>query len=81
MAISPSALRADIYRILDEILDTGQPVEIIRKGQTLRIVLDAQRPRTERLVSRADFILGDPDDLDTVTWTDQWDGPGELDES
>ena len=36
--ITASSLRQNIYTILDEVLETGVPVEIERKGQILRIV-------------------------------------------
>ncbi len=32
-----SHLRQNIYRILDEVIETGQPVEIERKGSVVRI--------------------------------------------
>lgn len=81
MAISPSALRADIYRILDEVLETGQPIEINRKGRVLRIVLDNQpTSRLDRLVRRTDVIIGDPDDLDEISWEHEWGGVEELDD-
>ena len=78
MPISPSALRADIYRILDEVLETGKPVEINRRGQILRIVLDGQQPRSRRLVRRTDVIVGSADDLDDISWEDSWGGVPEL---
>jgi len=38
--ISTSRLRADIYRVLDDVLDTGEAVEIDRRGRRLRITAD-----------------------------------------
>ena len=38
MSITASKLRENVYRILDEVLATGVPVEIERNGRTLRIV-------------------------------------------
>jgi hypothetical protein len=32
-----SRLRENVYRILDEVLETGVPVEIERRGKILRI--------------------------------------------
>ncbi len=81
MPISPSALRADIYRILDEVLETGRPVEISRKGRRLLIVLDEPEPRSSRLVRRVDVIVDDTADLVDVSWEHEWGGPDELDAS
>ena len=35
--LSATRLRADLYRVLDEILENGRPVEIERRGRILRI--------------------------------------------
>lgn len=71
--ISPSALRADIYRILDEILETGRPLEVTRKGRTLRIVPDEPSSRLDDLVPRPGIIVGDPEELvDLQVW--EWAG-------
>jgi hypothetical protein len=37
MALTASKLRENIYKILDQILETGVPVEIERDGKLLRI--------------------------------------------
>ena len=37
MALSASKLRANVYRLLDEVLETGKPLEIERNGKTLVI--------------------------------------------
>jgi len=39
MKVTASKLRENVYRILDQILQTGTPVEIKRKGRTLKIML------------------------------------------
>ena len=72
MAITASKLRANVYRILDEVLATGQPVEIIRGGRTLRIVPDeAPTSRRDRLRALG-VILGDPDAPVHSDWSDAW---------
>lgn len=70
--ISPSALRSDLYNILDRILETGEPVEITRKGRRLLITVDGTASRTERLTTRPDLIVGDPGDLAEITFDDEW---------
>lgn len=74
MAITASKLRQDVYRILDEVLATGEPVEIRRKGQTLRIVAESvpARSRLAAMEPWPDLITGDPDDLVHLDWTDEW---------
>mgnify|MGYP006291566975 CR=1 FL=1 len=73
MAISASELRSNVYRLLDEILDTGKALEIERKGQTLRIVAADAGSKLQRL-TRHDCIQGDPEELVHMDWSDTWKG-------
>ena len=62
---------ATIYRILDQVLETGEPVEITRGGRKLKIV-PAEEPRTrklDRLAKRPETLLGDPEDLVHLDWS------------
>ncbi len=70
--LKPSELRANIFRILDQILETGVPVEIERHGQILRIVPDRPRSKLDNLVTRPDFMVGDPDDFVHIDWSSEW---------
>lgn len=72
MALTASKLRQDIYRILDEVLDTGEPVVIERNGRRLRIVAEDPPSRLDRLVRRPDVVAGDPDDLVHLDWSGEW---------
>jgi antitoxin (DNA-binding transcriptional repressor) of toxin-antitoxin stability system len=71
MTITPSKLRANIYRVLDEVAETGAPVEIIRKGIVLRIVAVAPPSKLSRLKKRTAFV-GDPDDIFKIDWRNEW---------
>lgn len=70
--IHASALRRDVYRLLDEVLDTGVPLEIERRGRVVRIVTDAPKSKLAALVSRPEAISGDPADLVDVEWSAAW---------
>jgi hypothetical protein len=78
MRITASALRQDIYRILDQVIETGEVVEIERKGKVLRILPPQPRRRLDLLPKR-DAIVGDPEDLVHIDWSAEWDGEPELD--
>jgi antitoxin (DNA-binding transcriptional repressor) of toxin-antitoxin stability system len=69
--LTPSGLRANLYRILDRVLETGVPVEIRRKGRCLRIV-PKEGKRLELLKPHPGFIPGDPEALVHMDWSDQW---------
>jgi prevent-host-death family protein len=73
MAITASKLRENIYNILDEVAETGVPVEVIRKGVTLRIVAATKRSKLENLKGHRDYWTDATDDLAKSTW-EQSDG-------
>jgi hypothetical protein len=72
MAISATQLRANVYRLLDEVLETGRPLEIERNGKTLLIAPQAERSLLERLPRREGAIVGDPGALVHLDWSSEW---------
>lgn len=72
MAISASKLRADVYRLLDEVLETGQPLEIERNGKILVIAPKVRESIWDRLPRREGAIVGDPDELIHMDWSSEW---------
>ena len=76
MVVNSTQLRSNIYQILDEVLRTGEPVEIVRNGKKLRIVADAppEIPRMQRLKKRKGVYTGDAADLVGIGWADSWTG-------
>lgn len=72
MPITASKLRENVYKILDEAIETGKPVEVIRKGVVLRIVLDQPLGRLARLKKRPGDFVGDPDDIIGMDWSKEW---------
>jgi hypothetical protein len=72
VAITASRLRDNVYKILDEVLDTGQPVEIERRGRRLRIVAAEPKGRLQRLVKRPRYLKVDPEAIVHLDWRDQW---------
>lgn len=73
MAISASKLRSNVYRLLDEVLETGQPLEIERNGRTLVIAPKEPLSIWDRLPRREGYIVGDPDELIQIDWSSEWD--------
>lgn len=72
LATTASKLRANIYRMLDEVLETGQPLEIDRNGKTLVIAPKEELSIWDRLPRREGFIVGDPDELIHIDWSSEW---------
>jgi len=71
MRITASKLRENVYRILDEAISSGTPVEVIRKGTVLRIVPERRVSKLDRLKKRKGFH-GDPDDVIGMDWSKDW---------
>jgi hypothetical protein len=70
--ITTTALRADLYRILDGVLQTGIPVDLERNGRRLRIVPAEESSRLARLEPHPGAVLGDPEELVHLDWSAEW---------
>jgi hypothetical protein len=72
MAITASQLRANVYRVLDDVLESGIPVEINRGGRQLRIIAVDAPDLLSRLVRRTDIVTGDSEDFVHLDWSGEW---------
>ena len=70
MKLTASKLRQDIYRILDRVLETGQAVEIERRGQKLKIVPSEPQDKLSKLKPRS-YLCTDPEDLVHIDWSSE----------
>lgn len=71
MSMSGTKLRENVYRVLDEALETGESIEIQRKGRTLRIVPDQRSSRLGRLRKRATLNVK-PEEIVHMDWSSEW---------
>jgi hypothetical protein len=69
--LTASQLRADVYRVLDRVLESGLPVEIERKGRVLKIEADKPTSKLSRLVKRP-YVHGQPEDIVHMDWSEYW---------
>lgn len=69
--LTASKLRENIYDILDQVLATGTPVEVVRKGKVLKIVPETPAPKLARLKKRH-IYRGDPDEILGMDWLKEW---------
>jgi len=74
MKVTATELRQNLYRIIDTVLETGESVEVARKGGMVRIVPDKKASIWNRLEVH-DVIAGDIEG----SWDGIWDGESELD--
>jgi hypothetical protein len=71
MRVTASKLREDVYRILDQVLATGVPVEIERKGRLLKVV-PVEPPSKLAALAPRPFLETDPEDLVHLDWSGEW---------
>ena len=72
MAVTASRLRANIFRLLDQALETGLPIEVEHKGKILRITPESTPKRLSLLSRRPQYIRGNADELVHMDWSSAW---------
>ncbi|CAN5606719.1 hypothetical protein BH23BAC4_BH23BAC4_17850 [soil metagenome] len=70
--IKPTNLRANLYQILDEVLKTGEPVVVERKGKKIRIEPEVEQDSEGELKPHPGTIVGDAEDLVEISWDKEW---------
>ena len=72
MIVKSTELRANLYRLLDRVLSTGEPLEVERKGRRIRIAPATPKNKLSRLEAHPEDLVGDPDDLVHLDWSHEW---------
>ena len=72
MTVSSEVLQSHLGEWLDQVLATGEPLEIERNGK--RLILSPEEPLPEKLrnLPKRDCIVGDPEDLVHMDWSTYW---------
>ena len=71
MTVTVSRLRENIYRMLDEVAETGVPIQIRRKGAFLRIIADRTSDKLANLKARK-VLRCKPEDIVHLDWSEEW---------
>jgi hypothetical protein len=69
--VTPTELRTNIYNLLDEVLETGIPLEIKKADRRLLILPVEKVDKLQNLIVRPDVIQGNPEDLVDISWEDE----------
>lgn len=69
--LKTSNLRADIFRLLDNVIETGKPLEIERKGKVLQIIPKESVPKLSKL-AKHDCLLCDAEEVVHMDWEKEW---------
>ncbi len=72
MSMTASQLRADVYRLLDRAISSGEELLIERHGHIVRLVPPTPRSWLDRLPRRQGVVVGDPEDLVHLDWSANW---------
>ena len=70
--ITATELRANLYRILDQVVETGIPQEIKRGGKVLLILPATARERKLEELPKRDVLSCSIDELIETSWEDDW---------
>lgn len=74
--ISLTNLRKKLFKVVDNVIKTGIPVEIERNGHRLKIILEDKKSKLSNLKPH-DCIVGDPDELIDLK-VHEWEEPTNL---
>ena len=69
MIVTASELRQNVYKLLDQVLETGLPLEIERHGRRLRVIAVEAAPKLDQLIGHENFIVGDPEEFVHIDWS------------
>ncbi len=67
-AVTVTELRGNIYKLLDEVLSTGVPLEVKKGRRKLRIMPVESVDKLKNLTYQPEVIRGDPEDLVHLEW-------------
>jgi antitoxin (DNA-binding transcriptional repressor) of toxin-antitoxin stability system len=70
--VTATELRKNVYRLLDQVVDSGEVIEVNRKGKLIRIEPIRKPNKLAALKPHPDCINGNPDDLVHMDWSDNW---------
>jgi len=89
MKMSVTQLRSNIYKVIDDVLESGQPVQIQRGDQQVWITPvppsseKAEKPKRrfrleDRLVKRENVTTGNDEDFVHIDWSKEWNTDNDL---
>lgn len=66
--ITIKQLRTNLCKIIDQVIQTGEPIEIEHKGNIVKIVRDKPKNNLSKLTKHPDTMIGVPEDFVHVNW-------------
>lgn len=78
MGLSLTKLRANLFRVVDRVIETGEAVSIDRKGEKIMIVPVKKVSKLSKLKPHPGYLNGDLEDIVNMDWSSYWKGDAEL---
>lgn len=74
MTVTPTQLRKNLYKILDQVIETQRPIEIIRKGKIVKLVFEQKKEphKLANLEAHPSAICADPESFVQMDWSSSW---------
>ena len=73
MQVNLTQLRSHLYEWIDQLILTGEPIEIERKGTTIKIIIaDTASKKKKKFVKRKNVYQGKAEDLVHTDWSIEW---------
>lgn len=80
MSLSLTELRNNLYKIVDQVIETGIPVEVTRNNHKIKIILSDGPSKLERLSVRQNVFNDDPESIVNCNWISEWSQENRKDE-
>ncbi len=71
MTVTPSKFRSNLYRLLDSVLLSNEPLEINRNGKKLLVVPEHKKSRISSIIPKKISCASDKELINT-DWGDEW---------
>ena len=72
MVVTVDEIKSDIEGVLGRLIESGGAVEFEANGKRWQIVAKPAGDKLSRLVPRPGLIVGDPEDLVHIDWSEYW---------
>lgn len=70
--VTVSSLRANVYQLLDEVIERNAPLQVMRKGQLLRIEPPTKPCSRMASLPKRECIVGNAEALVHCDWSKLW---------
>ncbi len=64
-------LRQNLYQTLDDVIKTGKPARVERKGKTLLISTE-QPVKQNRIFKKRKLLVSPDEDITEIDWMSEW---------